>query len=170
MTATDTVPTRRNLMMGAAALALSSCAGQSRAADASEQRFATAPARRITEAQWRSRLTPAAFRVLRHDDTERPRSSPLNAENRRGTYACAGCALPIFRSEWKFESGTGWPSFTHVIRENIGTKQDRVLLISRTEYHCARCLGHQGHIFNDGPPPRGLRYCNNGVALRFVPA
>ena len=161
---------RRAFLMASGALGLSACVGESQAADASELRYASAPARRLTEAQWRQRLSPAAFDVLRREGTERPRSSPLNRENRRGTYVCAGCELPLFRSDWKFESGTGWPSFHTVIRENVGTKRDLVMLIPRTEYHCARCLGHQGHVFDDGPRPTGLRYCNNGVALRFVAA
>lgn len=161
---------RRALLTGVAALSLSACAGESRAADASDLRFANDPARRITDAQWRQRLSPAAYRVLRREDTERPNTSALNRERRRGTYACAGCGLPLFQSDWKFESGTGWPSFHSVMRQNVGTKRDLVMLIPRTEYHCARCQGHQGHVFDDGPRPTGLRYCNNGVALRFVPA
>jgi peptide-methionine (R)-S-oxide reductase len=108
--------------------------------------------------------------VLRHEDTERPGSSLLNKEKRRGTFVCAGCELPLFKSDWKYESGTGWPSFYTVMKDNIGTKRDVIMLMPRTEYHCARCLGHQGHVFEDGPRPTGLRYCNNGVALKFVPA
>lgn len=168
----DAVPhfDRRSLLTGAAALTVSACAGESRAQDTSDRRYATSPFRRVTDAQWRQRLSPAAYRVLRRESTERPGSSPLNRESRRGTFVCAGCALPLFRSEWKYESNTGWPSFHTGLRQNIGTKQDLLLLIPRTEYHCARCLGHQGHIFDDGPRPTGQRYCNNGVALRFVPA
>ena len=162
--------TRRALFLSAAALPLAACAaeGQEIAARANEARYAADPFRRLTEAQWRERLSPGAFRVLRQEATERPGSSPLATEHRNGTFACAGCGLELFRSQWKFESGTGWPSFSRVIADNIGTKQDFLLLTPRTEYHCARCLGHQGHIFPDGPRPTGLRYCNNGAALRFV--
>ncbi len=170
MTAEPISTDRRALLLGSAAVALSACAGDSRAADASDLRFASAAERRITDAQWRARLSPAAYRVLRHEDTERPGTSALNGEQRRGTFVCAGCVLPLFRSDWKYDSRTGWPSFHTAIRTNIGTKTDTLMLIPRTEYHCARCLGHQGHLFDDGPRPTGQRYCNNGVALRFVPA
>ena len=118
---------------------------------------------------WRDKVSPAAFKVLFESDTERSGSSPLNEEHRDGTFVCAACHLPLFASEHKFESGTGWPSFTQGIPGNTRTKRDFVMLIPRTEYHCARCSGHQGHIFKDGPPPLGTRWCNNGLALRFVP-
>lgn len=163
-------PSRRALLAGAGGFALAACSpGAASAADANEARFATSPWRKLSEAEWKKRLSPAAFSVLRKEGTEAPRTSPLNAEKRKGTYVCAGCALPMFRSEWKYESGTGWPSFFRSYRQNMGTKTDLVLLIPRTEYHCARCLGHQGHLFDDGPPPTGQRWCNNGVAIRFVP-
>lgn len=161
---------RRFLLLGAAGAALTACSRPDAARAATGGRFADSPFRKIGDAEWRKRLTPAAFAVLRKEDTERPNSSPLNAEKRKGTFVCAGCDLPLFRSEWKFESGTGWPSFYDVMKENVGTKRDLVLLIPRTEYHCARCLGHQGHVFDDGPRPTGLRYCNNGLALKFRPA
>ena len=118
---------------------------------------------------WRDKVSPAAFKVLFEEDTERSGSSPLNSEHRAGTFLCAACWSPLFASEHKFESGTGWPSFTQALPGRMATKRDFVLLIPRTEYHCARCGGHQGHIFNDGPPPLGTRWCNNGLALRFVP-
>ena len=121
------------------------------------------------DAQWRETLTPEQYRVLRKEETERPFSSPLNEEHRKGVYACAGCGQLLFRSEMKFDSGTGWPSFFTTLPGALETKPDYSLLTARTEYHCARCGGHQGHLFEDGPAPTGLRYCNNGVALRFEP-
>ena len=118
---------------------------------------------------WRDKVSPAAYEVLFEENTEPSSSSPLNDEKRDGSFICAACYLPLFESAAKFESGTGWPSFTRAIAGHMGTKRDFVLLIPRTEYHCARCGGHQGHIFDDGPPPLGKRWCNNGLALRFIP-
>lgn len=163
---------RRTMFLTVAALPLLGCAAEAQTipSAANEARYARDPARMITQAQWRERLEPLAFRVLRNEDTERAGTSALNNERGRGTYVCAGCGLDLFRSEWKFNSGTGWPSFSRVIEANVGTKQDLLLFQPRTEYHCARCLGHQGHVFPDGPRPTGLRYCNNGAALRLVPA
>jgi peptide-methionine (R)-S-oxide reductase len=123
-----------------------------------------------TESQWREILTEQEFDVLRNEATERAGASPLNNEKRAGTFTCAGCALPLFKTEWKFESGTGWPSFWDHIKGHLETKTDYKLILPRTEYHCARCGGHQGHVFKDGPAPTGERWCNNGVALNFVPA
>jgi len=120
--------------------------------------------------EWRKLLSPAAYEVLFEADTERAGSSPLNAEKRKGTYVCAACFLPLFDSSAKYESGTGWPSFFRPLRDRLETKLDYVIIVPRTEYHCARCGGHQGHVFDDGPPPTGQRWCNNGLALRFVPA
>ena len=122
------------------------------------------------ESEWRRILSRAQFDVLRKHNTETPGSSPLNREKRRGTYACAGCALPLFASETKFESGTGWPSFYRPLDNAVGTTADYSLLIKRTEVHCRRCGGHLGHVFEDGPPPTGLRYCMNGLALTFASA
>ena len=124
----------------------------------------------LSKEEWKKRLSPEAYAVLREEGTERPGSSPLNAEKRKGHYACAGCELPLFTSEKKYESGTGWPSFWAPIEGRLGTKRDFKLIYPRTEYHCIRCEGHQGHVFDDGPKPSGKRYCNNGVALKFVPA
>lgn len=121
------------------------------------------------EEQWKEKLSPGAYNVLCEEGTERPFSSPLNDEKREGVFVCAACDQELFHSSKKYNSGTGWPSFYDVISENIETRQDRTLLSTRTEYHCARCGGHQGHVFEDGPKPTGLRYCNNGLALRFVP-
>ena len=118
---------------------------------------------------WRSLLTPEQYRVLRHEGTERAGTSPLNHEQRTGTYVCAGCGQPLFKSDMKFDSGTGWPSFYTALPGALDTKVDRRLFMARTEYHCARCGGHQGHVFKDGPPPTGQRWCNNGVALKFIP-
>lgn len=119
--------------------------------------------------EWKENLSPCAYNVLCEEGTERPFSSPLNEEKRRGKFVCAACGTELFDSAKKYNSGTGWPSFYDVISENIETREDRTLLSIRTEYHCAKCGGHQGHVFEDGPKPTGLRYCNNGVALRFVP-
>lgn len=124
----------------------------------------------LPEAEWRRRLTPEQFAVLRDEATERAGSSPLDGEKRAGEYLCAGCGLLLFTSAMKYDSGTGWPSFFKTVDGHIGTRRDYRLLLPRTEYHCARCGGHQGHVFDDGPPPTGMRWCNNGVALVFVPA
>jgi peptide-methionine (R)-S-oxide reductase len=118
--------------------------------------------------EWRELVSPAAYKILFKEQTERPGSSPLNYEDRPGTYICAACYLPLFDSTHKYESGTGWPSFTQPIEGHIETRRDYKMILPRTEYHCARCEGHQGHVFNDGPPPRGERWCNNGLALGFV--
>ena len=123
----------------------------------------------LSNDQWRKRLEPFQFYILREEGTERPWSSPLNEEKRPGIYACAGCDLPLFTSEMKYDSHTGWPSFFTTISGVLGTSTDYKLIWPRTEYHCARCGGHQGHIFGDGPRPTGLRWCNNGVALKFIP-
>lgn len=125
---------------------------------------------RLTDLEWKQRLTPKQYDILRHEGTESPQSSPLNTEKRKGVYHCAACDLPLFSSEMKYDSGTGWPSFFASIPAAVSTKIDFKLVFPRTEYHCARCEGHQGHVFNDGPPPTKKRFCNNGVALKFVGA
>jgi peptide-methionine (R)-S-oxide reductase len=124
---------------------------------------------KLTDAEWRKRLDKMQYNVLREEGTERAGTSPLNNEKRAGIYACAGCDLPLFTSEMKYDSGTGWPSYFTTIPAVFETKKDFHLIYPRTEYHCARCGGHHGHIFDDGPKPTGLRYCNNGVALKFIP-
>jgi len=124
----------------------------------------------LTDAQWRAKLPGLSYDVLRHEATERPFTSPLNDEHRAGTFACKGCALPLFSSTTKFDSGTGWPSFYAPLKNAVGTTTDRSLMMERTEVHCRRCGGHLGHVFDDGPKPTGLRYCMNGAALTFTPA
>lgn len=121
-----------------------------------------------TDAEWKKQLSPAAYRVLRQEDTERPFSSPLDKEKRKGTFVCAGCDQRLFSSAHKYDSGTGWPSFWQPLSGAIGTATDYKLGYARTEVHCARCGGHLGHVFNDGPKPTGKRYCMNGVAMRFI--
>jgi peptide-methionine (R)-S-oxide reductase len=127
------------------------------------------PQLKKSKKEWRRLLSDDAYAVLFEEDTERPFTHPLNHEKRAGTYVCAACFLPLFESKTKYNSGTGWPSFWDAIPGRVGTKTDYKIVYPRTEYHCVRCGGHQGHIFEDGPPPTGLRYCNNGVALRFIP-
>jgi peptide-methionine (R)-S-oxide reductase len=151
---------RRILVSGIAATALWSGFRADRAAAFEIER---------SDDDWRARLTPAQYRILRRHGTERPFSSPLNDEKRAGTFSCAGCALPLFSSAAKFDSGTGWPSFWQPLDDAIGTTRDFSLGMLRVEVHCRRCGGHLGHVFTDGPKPTGLRYCINGDALSFSP-
>ncbi len=137
-------------------------------ADGTAEVTATAPLK-LTKDEWRKRLSPAAYDVLREEGTERPGASPLNAEKRPGVFVCAGCDLPLFTSAMKFDSGTGWPSFFTAIPGAFAQKTDYKLVLPRSEYHCAKCGGHQGHVFDDGPQPTRQRWCNNGVALKFIP-
>jgi peptide-methionine (R)-S-oxide reductase len=124
----------------------------------------------LSDDEWRKKLSPEAYDVLRHAGTEMPGSSPLLAEHRPGTFSCAGCDLALFDAKTKFESGTGWPSFYEPLPNAVLTSDDTTLGMDRTEVHCRRCGGHLGHVFDDGPPPTGLRYCMNGVALKFAPS
>ena len=153
----------------ASALGFASATKAAQAADAKEAKPAPRADRlTLDEAEWKRRLPAASYEVLRHEGTERPYSSALNAEKRAGIYQCAGCELALFSAAMKFDSGTGWPSFWGTLPGALETRTDFKLILPRTEYHCARCGGHQGHVFDDGPRPTGKRYCNNGVALRFV--
>jgi peptide-methionine (R)-S-oxide reductase len=162
--------TRRTL--GAGLLGAAAAAGVSRllGADAEARTAAKAFPVSYPDAEWRKRLTPEQYRVLRKHGTERAFTSPLDKEARRGTFHCAGCDQPAFASETKFDSGTGWPSFYRPIEGAVGTTEDNTLFMTRTEVHCSRCGGHLGHVFDDGPKPTGLRYCMNGVAMTFKPA
>lgn len=171
MHTTATPLSRRHLLGGAAALIGAGLVG-STAACAQNGRGGEAPTfpYRLSDAEWRRRLTPMQYYVLRQEGTERPFSNALNGEHRSGRFACAGCALPLFASNTKYDSGTGWPSFYAPLPRGIGTSSDTMLGFTRTEVHCARCGGHLGHVFDDGPRPTGKRYCMNGAALTFTPA
>ena len=147
------------------ALAAASKIGEAGTMTTTEQ---TIDYRNLSDAEWRKRLNPAQYDVLRKHGTERAGTSALNKEKRKGIFECAGCDLPLFSSDTKFESGTGWPSFYQPLPNAVETKSDRTFFMTRTEVHCQRCLGHLGHVFDDGPKPTGLRYCMNGVALKFV--
>jgi len=161
---------RRTLLgtavLGGAAAAVASVFGARGLKAAGEPKFEVVK----TEAQWRAKLTADQFHVLREQGTERPGSSVLDHEKRRGTFACAGCDLPVFSSDAKFDSGTGWPSFWKPLPNAVGTTTDTSLFMTRTEVHCRRCGGHLGHVFDDGPAPTGKRYCMNGIAMTFKPA
>ncbi len=152
--------TRRQLTLGTAALFLGTSARAGK-----PKRFEVTR----TDEEWRQLLTPEQYSVLRKQGTERAGTSPLNREKRAGNFVCAGCDLPLYSSETKYESGTGWPSFWQPIDNAIGTTEDRGFFMTRTEVHCRRCGSHLGHVFNDGPQPTGLRYCMNGVAMKFEP-
>ena len=160
--------TRRQLLSLLSSLGLAARATTADAADAAATPQKIEPLV-LGDAEWKKRLTPEQYRVLRKEGTEPARSSPLDREKRAGVYHCAGCDLALYTSAMKFDSGTGWPSFFATLPGVLKTRTDYKLILPRTEYHCARCEGHHGHVFDDGPKPSGKRYCNNGVALKFVP-
>jgi peptide-methionine (R)-S-oxide reductase len=159
---------RRNLLTAGVALSAVAAAAQFGGTEIMAATD-TIDFRNLSDMDWRQRLNANQYMILRQHGTERAGSSPLNKEKRKGTFACAGCDLPLFSSDTKFESGTGWPSFYQPLSNAVETKADRSFFMTRTEVHCARCLGHLGHVFDDGPPPTGLRYCMNGVAMKFLP-
>ena len=161
---------RRHLLTGSAALFAVIINNNNGVAQIMATMTATIDFKKLSEDEWKKRLSPEAFYVLRKHGTERAGTSPLNREKRKGTFACAGCDLPLFASETKFESGTGWPSFYQPIEGNVGKTEDRAYGMVRTEVHCRRCGGHLGHVFDDGPKPTGLRYCIDGFGLVFHPA
>jgi peptide-methionine (R)-S-oxide reductase len=163
---------RRALLSAGVAMSALTVFGQSSEAGTTKMTTADATVdfKTLSEAEWKKRLTPEQFYVLRKHGTERAGTSPLDKEHRGGTFHCAGCDLPLFASNTKFDSGTGWPSFWQPLDGAVGTSTDHHLIYPRTEVHCRRCGGHLGHVFDDGPPPTGQRYCMNGVSLRFVAA
>jgi peptide-methionine (R)-S-oxide reductase len=154
------------LLGGGVALLASACSRAGAATSPAKEHFEV----EMTDDQWKAKLSPQAYAVLRHEGTETPFTSPLNSEHRKGTFSCAGCALALFSSDTKFDSGTGWPSFWQPLPHAVDQRVDTTLGMSRDEVHCRRCGGHLGHVFDDGPKPTGLRYCMNGVAMTFTPA